>query len=135
MTSQKLGTGEGGVTGRKGAGSVNLTRFFFTHLARLLHSSPLPQGGRETKAVRFETEHGRAMPGPGEKPDLPGEEPRRVSRYTQVTSWAVGRIKGTALTAVQFNDSEPFALTADDALNLSRALQAEGELVAKLKPK
>ena len=135
MNSEKLGTGQGGATGRKGAGSVNVTRYFFTHFARLLHSAPLLQGGRENKAARCETEDGRAMPGPGEKTDPPPEQPRRVSRYTQVTSWAVGRIKSTGLTAVQFNDNVPFALSADDALKLSRALQTEAEIVAKQKPK
>ena len=69
----------------------------------------------------------------GEKPDLLRERLRRVSQYTQVTqvtSWWVGRIKSSGLPVVQFNDSDvPFALSAHDALNLSRALQAEAEVI------
>ena len=135
MTSEKSGTGQRRVAARNGAGSVNVTRFFFTYFARFLHSAPLLQGGRENKAVAVETEQGRAMPESGDKPNPPPGQVRQVSGYTRVSSWAVGRIKGTELTALQFNDSVPFALTWDDALNVGRALQAEAELISKLKPK
>jgi len=72
----------------------------------------------------------------------PEEKPKKIlqeqllqrSRCTTVTSWAVGRIEGARLTALQFNAGVPFLLSADDALNLSRALRSEAEVVAKLNP-
>ena len=54
------------------------------------------------------------------------------SRCTPVTSWAVGRIEGAKLTAVQFNAGVPFLLNPDDALNLSKALRTEAGAVATL---
>ena len=56
------------------------------------------------------------------------------SRCTTVTSWAVGRIEGAKLTALQFNAGVPFLLSANDALKLSRALRTEAEMVAKASP-
>ena len=56
------------------------------------------------------------------------------SRCTTVTSWAVGRIEGAKLTALQLNAGVPFLLSASDALNLSKALRTEAEMVAKLSP-
>ena len=75
------------------------------------------------------------MPESNDKPNLPPEQVRQLSNHTRVTSWAIGRIKGTELTALRFNDGVPFALSWDDALNVGRALQAEAELIANTKPK
>ena len=75
------------------------------------------------------------MPELNDKPNLPPEQVRQLFNHTRVTSWAIGRIKGTELTALRFNDGVPLALSWDDALNVGRALQAEAELIANSKPK
>jgi hypothetical protein len=59
---------------------------------------------------------------------IPREQLRQHSRCTTVTSWAVGRIEGGRLTALQFNAGVPFLLSAGEALKLSRALRTEAEM-------
>ena len=75
------------------------------------------------------------MPESNDKPNQPPEPVRQRSKYTRVTSWAVGRIKGTELTALRFNDGVPLALSGEDALNVGRALQTEAKLIANSQPK
>jgi hypothetical protein len=64
--------------------------------------------------------------------ELLREQLGRQTKCAEVTSWAVGRIEGSQVVAIQLNDGTPFLLKAAEAKKIAAALRSEADIVSKL---